>query len=160
MAALFKIEAEVNGHEPERRRAARQERSLPLLAKLRDFLAAALASISRKSALAGAIRYSLSRWQALCRFAEDGRLEMSNDAAERAIRPLALGRKNYLFAGSDSGGRRAAILYTLIQTAALNGLDPEAYLRDVLARIAEHPINRIDDLFPWTWAASHTAAAA
>ena len=83
-----------------------------------------------------------------------------NNAAERAIRPLALGRKNYLFAGSDSGGRRAAILNTLIQTAVLNGLDPEAYLRDVLARIAEHPINRIDDLLPWAWAASPATAAA
>ena len=85
---------------------------------------------------------------------------MTNNAAERAISPLALGRKNYLFAGSDSGGRRAAILYTLIQTAALNGLDPEAYLRDVLARIADHPINRIDDLLPWTWAVSPRTAAA
>jgi hypothetical protein len=85
---------------------------------------------------------------------------MTNNAAERAIRPLALGRKNYLFAGSDSGGHRAAILYTLIQTATLNGLDPEAYLRDVLARIAEHPINRIDDLLPWAWAASPATAAA
>src|SRR5688572_24847622 len=83
-----------------------------------------------------------------------------NNAAERAIRPLALGRKNYLFAGSDSGGHRAAILYTLIQTATLNGLDPEAYLRDLLARIADHPINRIDDLLPWAWAASPRTAAA
>ena len=85
---------------------------------------------------------------------------MTNNAAERAIRPLALGRKNYLFAGSDSGGQRAAILYTLIETAKLNGLDPEAYLRDVLARIADHPINRIDDLLPWAWAASPRTAAA
>lgn len=85
---------------------------------------------------------------------------MTNNAAERAIRPLALGRKNYLFAGSDSGGRRAAILYTLIQTAVLNGLDPEAYLRDVLHRIADHPINRIDDLLPWAWITSPTTAAA
>ena len=85
---------------------------------------------------------------------------MSNNAAERAIRPLALGRKNYLFAGSDSGGRRAAILYTLIQTAVLNGLDPEAYLRAVLDRIADHPITRIDDLLPWVWAKSPTTAAA
>jgi len=160
IAGLFKIEAEINGHGPKQRHAARQERALPQLVELKEFLDEALDRISRKSALAAAIRYGLSRWQALCRFAHDGRLEMTNNAAERAIRPLALGRKNYLFAGSDSGGRRAAILYTLIQTAALNGLDPEAYLRDVLARIAEHPINRIDDLMPWAWAASHTAAAA
>jgi hypothetical protein len=120
----------------------------------------ALASISRKSTLALAIRYSLSRWPALCQFAHHGRLEMTNNSAERAIRPLALGRKNYLFAGSDRGGCRAAILYTLIQTAVLNGLDPEAYLRAVLARIADHPINRIDDLLPWAWATSPTTAAA
>jgi transposase len=160
MAGLFAIEADINGHAPGRRHAARQERSLPLLADLKDFLDAALASISRKSSLAVAIRYGLVRWPALCRFAHDGRLEMTNNAAERAIRPLALGRKNYLFAGSDAGGRRAAILYTLIQTATLNGLDPEAYLRDVLAQIADHPINRIDDLLPWTWVASLRPAAA
>jgi transposase len=156
MAALFKIEAELNGLEPKRRRAVRQERSLPLLADLKDYLTGAFASISRKSSLAGAIRYSLARWPALCRFAHDGRLEMTNNAAERAIRPLALGRKNYLFAGSDAGGRRAAILYTLIQTATLNGLDPEAYLRDILARIADHPINQIDDLLPWYWPGAPT----
>jgi transposase len=160
IATLFRIEAEINGHGPRQRHAVRQERSLPLLTDLKDYLTAALASISRKSSLAGAIRYGLARWPALCRFAHDGRLEMTNNAAERAIRPLALGRKNYLFAGSDSGGRRAAILYTLVQTAVLNGLDPEAYLRAVLARIAEHPINRIDDLLPWAWAASPRTAAA
>ena len=124
----------------------RQERALAQLVELKDFLDEARGRISRKSGLAAAIRYGLSRWQALCRFAHDGRLEMTNNAAERA--------------GSDSGGRRAAILYTLIQTATLNGLDPEAYLRDLLARIAEHPINRIDDLLPWVWAASPATAAA
>jgi transposase len=160
IAALFQIEAEINGRAPDQRRAIRQEHTRPRLADLKDFLERALASLSRKSTLAVAIRYSLSRWPALCRFAHDGRLEMSNNAAERAIRPLALGRKNYLFAGSDSGGRRAAILYTLIQTAVLNGLDPEAYLRDVLARIADHPINRIEHLLPWAWADSLTTAAA
>jgi transposase len=160
IAGLFKIEAEINGHGPAQRHAARQERALPQLVALKEFLDEALDRISRKSGLAAAIRYGLSRWQALCRFAHDGRLEMTNNAAERAIRPLALGRKNYLFAGSDSGGHRAAILYTLIQTATLNGLDPEAYLRDLLARIADHPINRIDDLLPWAWAASPRTAAA
>jgi transposase len=152
--------AEINGHAPAHRHAVRQERSLPLLADLKDYLTGTFASISRKSSLAGAIRYSLSRWRALCRFAHDGRLEMTNNAAERAIRPLTLGRKNYLFAGSDAGGRRAAILYTLIQTATLNGLGPEAYLRDVLARIADHPINRIDEFLPWHWAGAHRTAAA
>ncbi|MDQ3937279.1 MAG: IS66 family transposase [Chloroflexota bacterium] len=160
IAALFQIEAEINGYDPEARRAVRQERTLPRLAALKEFLERALASVSRKSTLAVAIRYSLSRWPALCRFAHDGRLETTNNSAERAIRPLALGRKNYLFAGSDRGGERAATLYTLIQSAILNGLDPEAYLRDVLARIADHPINRIDDLLPWAWAASPTNAAA
>jgi transposase len=101
--------------------------------------------------LSRAIRYATSRWDALTRFAEDGCLEMSNNAAERAIRPIALGRKNYLFAGSDAGGRRAAIMYTLIETAKLNDVDPEAWLTDVIDRIAEHPINRIDELAPWNW---------
>jgi transposase len=159
MAALFRIEAEINGLDPKRRHTVRQERSLPLLTDLKDYLTAAFASISRKSSLAGAIRYSLARWPALCRFTEDGRLEMTNNAAERAIRPLALGRKNYLFAGSDSGGRRAALIYTIVQTATLNGLDPEAYLRDVLARIADHPINRIDALLPWHWAGAPTTVS-
>jgi transposase len=105
--------------------------------------------LSGKSELAGAIRYARSRWAALTRYLSDGRLELSNNAAERAIRPLALGRKNWLFAGSDSGGERAAAMYTLIETAKLNGLDPEAYLLDMLGRIAEHPISRIADLLPW-----------
>jgi transposase len=159
MATLFNIEAEINGHAPEHRHTVRQERSLPMLADLKDFLAAALASISRKSSLAGAIRYSLSRWPALCRFTHDGRLEMTNNSAERAIRPLALGRKNYLFAGSDRGGRRAALIYTIVQTATLNDLDPEAYLRDVIARIADHPIHRVDALLPWNWDGAPTTVS-
>jgi len=95
------------------------------------------------------VKYALSRWEALTRYAEDGQLEIDNNAAERALRAVALGRKNYLFAGSDAGGERAAILYSLIGTAKLNGLDPESYLRDVLTRIADHPINRIAELLPW-----------
>ena len=160
IAALFQVEAEINGRSPDQRHAIRQEHTRPRLAELKDVLERALASVSRKSSLAVAIRYSLSRWPALTRFTADGRLEMTNNSAERAIRPLALGRKNYLFAGSDRGGRRAAIVYTLIQTAILNGLDPEGYLRDVLARIADHPIKRIDDLLPWAWAPSPTIAVA
>ncbi|MGF1563482.1 MAG: transposase, partial [Geminicoccaceae bacterium] len=104
-----------------------------------------------KTALAGAIRYATSRWQALTRFAHDGRLEISNNAAERAIRPLALGRKNYLVAGSDVGGERAASIYTLIESAKINSLDPAAYLTDVIARIADHPAQRLGELLPWKW---------
>jgi hypothetical protein len=107
--------------------------------------------ISRKSDLAKAIRYSLVRWEALSRFLSDGRLEMTNNAAERAIRPLTLGRRNWTFLGSDAGGERAAVFYTLIQTCKLNGMNPEAYLADVVARIGDHPINRIDELLPWSW---------
>jgi hypothetical protein len=102
--------------------------------------------------LAAALGYSLKRWQALTRYLDDGGIEIDNNAAERALRGPVLGRKNYLFAGADSGGERAAVLYTLLETAKLNGIDPEAYLRDVLARIAEHPINRIDALLPWNLA--------
>jgi transposase len=151
IAALFAIEAGINGRRPEERLAVRQQEAVPRLAELRTFLERALNQISRKSTLAQATRYALSRWQALLRYTTDGRLEMTNNAAERAIRPLALGRKNWLFAGADSGGDRAALMYTIIQTARLNGLDPEAYLRDLIGRIADHPINRIDELLPWNW---------
>ena len=96
-----------------------------------------------------AIRYALTRWTALARYVDDGRIEIDNNAAERSIRDVALGRKNYLFAGSDAGGQRAAAIYSLLGTAKLNGLDPEAYLRVVLERIADHPINRIEELLPW-----------
>ena len=120
-----------------------------MLADLRAWLDAALSKLSGKSELAKVIRYALSRWAALIRYAEHGQLEIDNNAAECAIRPLALGRKNWLFAGSNTGGERAAAIYTLIETAQLNGLDPQAYLRDILTRIADHPINRIDALLPW-----------
>lgn len=149
IAELFAIEAEVKGLAPTARLAQRQERSIPRLEALKTFLETTLGQVSRKSALAGAIRYATTRWEALIRFTADGRLEMTNNAAERAIRPLALGRKNYLFAGSDQGGERAAVFYTLITTAKLNGLDPEAFLADVIARIADHPARRLHELLPW-----------
>jgi transposase len=157
IAALFAIEAAIRARAPDDRVAARQEHARPRLDGLRTFLDTSLARISGKSSLAQAIRYTLSRWTALTRYLADGRLEISNNAAERGIRPLALGRKNYLFCGSDAGGQRAACLYTIIETAKMNGINPEAYLADVLARIADHPIRQIDALLPWRWAPSQTA---
>jgi hypothetical protein len=146
---LFAIEAEIRGRLPQERLAVRNEQALPLLAQLKSGLEDALGKISRKSSLADAIRYSLARWQALTRYTTDGRLDICNNAAECAIRPLAIGRKNWMFAGSDSGGMRAATLYTIIETAKLNAIDPEAYLRNIIARIDDHPAKRIDDLLPW-----------
>ena len=146
---LFDIERAANGLPPDVRQRIRQSRALPVIEELAAFLDASLPRLSGKSDLAAAIRYARSRWEALTRYLADGRLEISNNAAERAIRPLALGRKNWLFAGSDTGGERAAAMYTLIETAKLNGLDPQAYLRDVLGHIAGHPINRIAELLPW-----------
>jgi hypothetical protein len=116
---------------------------------LHDWFESCLLKLSRKSDTTAAIRYALTLWPALLRFVEDGRLEIDNNSAERALRAIVLGRKNYLFAGSDTGGERAAAIYTLIGTAKLNGIDPEAYLRDVMTRIADHPINAIDQLLPW-----------
>ena len=149
IASLYGIEKEIRGRPPEERRAVRRERSKPLLASLRSWFEATLLQLSRKSDTTAAIRYALSRWDALLRFCEDGRLEIDNNAAERSLRGVALGRKNYLFAGSDSGGERAAAIYSLIESAKLNGLDPEAYLREVLSCIADHSINRIQELLPW-----------
>jgi transposase len=116
---------------------------------MKIWMSATLTQVSTKSEIAAAIRYSLSRWPALTRYRDDGHLEIDNNAAERALRAIALGRKNYLFAGSDAGGERAANIYSLIGTAKLNGINPEAYLRHVLDRIAEHPINKLEDLLPW-----------
>jgi transposase len=151
IARLFAVEAGVKGRAPAERVAARQERSVPILADLRALLDATLTKISGKSDFAKAIRYATSRWTALTRYVDDERLEMTSNAAERAVRPLTLGRKNYLFAGSDEGGRRAAIMYTLIETARFNDVDPEAWLADVIARIADHPMNQIQELLPWNW---------
>ena len=122
--------------------------------ELKAWLEATLPKLSGKSDLAQAMRYALSRWTALTRYIHDGRIEIDNNAAERSIRGIALGRKNYLFAGSDNGGNRAAAVYSLIETCKLNAIDPQAYLRDILARIADHKINRITELLPWNWVAS------
>jgi hypothetical protein len=148
---LFAVEADIKGQSADARRIARQERSVPILDGLKVFLDATLAKTSSKSSLAQAIRYATTRWEAFKRFTTDGRLDICNNAAERAIRPLALGRRNWTFAGSDTGGQRAAAMYTIIETAKMCKLDPEAYLADVIARIADHPINRIDELLPWQW---------
>jgi transposase len=152
IGALYAIEKEIRGRSPEERREVRNERARPLLESLKQWLEATLGKLSRKSDTALAVRYALGRWEALLRYLEDGSIEIDNNAAERALRVVALGRKNYLFAGSDTGGERAAAIYSLIGTAKLNDIDPEAYLRDVLTRIADHPVNRIDDLLPWNLA--------
>lgn len=147
--ALYEIEDDIRGKTPELRKAQRQARAGPLLEQMRQWLQGLLSRVSAKSDIAQAVRYSLARWKALTRYVDDGRLEIDNNAAERALRGVSLGRKNYLFMGSDAGGARAAAFYSLVETAKLNGLDPEDYLRQVFTRIAEHPINRIDELLPW-----------
>lgn len=149
IGALFAIEADIRGKSPDERLKARVEHAVPKLDALKTRFEVTLYKISGKSSLAQALRYALSRWPSLTRYTTDGRLEISNNAAERAIRPLAVGRKNWLFAGSDTGGDRAAVIYTIIETAKLNGLEPEAYLRDIIARIADHPMKRIAELLPW-----------
>jgi hypothetical protein len=149
---LYAIESEIRGRVPDQRKQVRQTRSRPLLDSMHEWLQSTLVKLPKKSPVTAAIGYALGLWPALLRFCHDGQLEIDNNAAERALRAVALGRKNYLFAGSDSGGDRAASIYSLIGTAKLNGLDPEAYLRDVLTRIADHPINRINELLPWNTA--------
>ncbi len=154
---LYAIEGDIRGRQPEERRQVRRERSHPLLESLKQWLEETLVKLSRKSDTAQAVRYALGLWEALRRYVDDGRLEIDNNAAERALRVVALGRKNYLFAGSDRGGESAAAIYSLIGTAKLNNVDPETYLREVFSRIVDHPINRIAQLLPWNLAAERPA---
>jgi len=149
IAELYAIEKEIRGRLPDERHEVRSTRSRPLLQSLKQWFEETLGKLSRKSDTAMAVRYALGRWEALLRFADDGRIEIDNNAAERALRVVALGRKNFLFAGSDGGGESAAAIYSLLGTAKLNGIDPESYLRNVLSRIADHPIKRIEELLPW-----------
>jgi transposase len=149
IAALYAIEAEIRGSTPQVRKTVRQARAKPLLDSMYAWLETTLAKLSRESDTAAAIRYALSRWPALTRYIEDGQLEIDNNAAERALRVVALGRKIFLFAGSNAGGERAAAIYSLLRSAKLNGLDPELYLQYFLAQIADHPISKINELLPW-----------
>jgi len=159
--ALFAIEREINGARSQERLRVRDERSRPLVAELETWLREQRARLSAKNETARAIDYSLKRWPALTRFLDDGRLCMSNNAAERALRGIAVGRHNWTFAGSDTGAERAAAIYTLIETAKLNDVDPRAWLADILARLPDHPAKRIAELLPWNWRTpTRTAAAA
>src|SRR5215204_2867239 len=148
---LFEIERSINGQSAEQRRAVRQELSAPLVADLESWMREQRAKLSRGNDVAKAMEYMLKRWTAFTRFLDDGRICLSNNAAERGVRGIALGRKSWLFCGSDRGGERAAVMYSLIVTAKMNDVDPQAWLADVLARIAEHPVQRLDELLPWNW---------
>jgi transposase len=159
IAELYAIEASIRGQPAQARQATRQAKALPLVQAMKIWLEAQLNRIPPKGALADAIRYSLARWEALCRFLNDGRIELDNNTVERAIRPIALGRKNHLFAGSDGGAARWAVVASLLATAKLNDIEPFAYLRDVLERMSNgHPMARLDNLLPWNWARITAAA--
>jgi len=149
--ALFEIERTLNGKGADQRKAVRQALSAPLVADLKAYMIEQRAKLPRGHDLAKAMDYILKRWEAFTLFLDDGRVCLSNNAAERALRGIALGRKSWLFCGSDRGGQRAAAMYSLIVTAKMNDVDPQAWLADVLGRIATHPAHRLDELLPWNW---------
>jgi hypothetical protein len=150
--AIFDAERTINGLPAEQRLAVRQKHIAPLVAELETWMRETRGRLSRHNDVAKAVDYMLRRWETFARFLGDGRICLTNNAAERALRGIALGRKSWLFAGSDRGGERAAAMYSLITTAKLNGVDPRAWLADVLGRIADHPASRLDLLLPWHWA--------
>jgi transposase len=158
--AIFDIEREINGRSIDERRAVRRARVAPLLSDLAAWMHKQRTKLSRHSDVGKAMDYMLKRWDAFTRFLDDGRICLTNNAAERALRGIALGRKSWLFAGSDRGGERAAVMYTLIQTARLNDVDPQAWLADVLARINDHNIQKLDQLLPWNWKSDRAKLAA
>ena len=158
--AIFDIERTINRESAERRLAVRREQSAPLVAELEDWMRTERAGLSRHAAVAKAMDYMLKRWDGFVRFLDDGRICLTNNAAERALRGVCLGRKSWLFAGSDRGGERAALMYTLIGTAKLNEVDPQAWLADVLDRIAEQPQTRLHEFLPWHWKADRQQALA
>lgn len=152
IGALYDIESRIRGMPADDRCTLRQQHAKPILGELKVWIEATLSTLPQKQKLAEAMRYALSRWAALSVYIDDGRVEIDNNIAERAMRPLGIGRKNWLFAGSDKGGERIANILTIIETAKLHGHNPEIYLTDVLTRIQDHPKNRLEDLLPWQWA--------
>ena len=163
IGALYDIENRIRGMSADERRTLRQHHARPVLDELKAWIEAKLSTLPQKQRLAEAMRYALSRWTALSVYIDDGRVEIDNNIAERAMRPLGIGRKNWLFAGSDKGGERIANILTIIETVKLHGHNPEVYLTDVLARIKDHPADRLEELLPWNWvptaAITHAEAA-
>jgi transposase len=157
---LFAIERAINGNAPEQRHAVRREKSTPLVTALETWMRQQRALLSSGNDTAKAINYLLNRWAAFTRFLHDGRICLTNNAAERALRGVAVGRKNWTFAGSDAGGHRAAAVYTLIETCKMNDVDPQAWLADVLAKLPDYPASKVTELLPWNWKAKQESKVA